>query len=169
MVSFIKKTGAKRIAFAGILVSIGLVLHYLESLMPIFQIIPSGKLGLANIVTLLAFAWFGPGFALLVGILRCVLSSLFSGAVTMILYSGAGTVLSVLFMAGAKKIVPHAISAVGRSMLGAFAFNVGQVLVCALVLENIYVFSYLPPLTVLAAVCGLLTGIAAKRTEKILY
>ncbi len=169
MVSFIKKTGAKRITFAGILVSIGLVLHYLESLLPVFQVIPGGKLGLANIVTLLSFAWFSPGFALLVGLLRCVLSSLFSGAVTMILYSGVGTVLSVLIMAGLKKIAPHAISMVGRSMLGAFVFNVGQVLVCALVLENIYVFSYLPPLIAFGAVCGLLTGIAAKRTEKILH
>lgn len=165
----IKGPAPKQIALAGVLTSIGLVLHYVESLMPVFQILPGGKLGLANIVTLVAFSWYGAGFALLVGLLRCFLSSIFSGAVTMFLYSGMGTLCSVFLMSSAKRLFPEKISTVGRSMLGAFAFNVGQVLVCALVLKNGYVFSYLPPLTILAAVCGLLTGIAAKRTEQIIH
>ena len=165
----IKHRGAHHITTAGLLISCGLVLHYVESLIPVFQVLPGGKLGLANVVTLLAFSWYGTGFALLVGLLRCFLSALFSGAITMMLYSGAGTVLSILTMAYLKKLFPKQISTVGRSMLGAFFFNVGQTAVCAMVLENVYVFSYLPVLTVLAAVCGLLTGLAAKQTETVIF
>lgn len=165
----IKHRGARRITVAGLLISCGLVLHYAESLIPVFQVIPSGKLGLANVVTLLAFSWYGAGFALLVGLLRCFLSSLFSGALTMMLYSGVGTIFSIMVMACLKRFFPKQISTVGRSMLGAFFFNVGQTAVCAAVLESVYVFSYLPVLTILAAVCGLLTGLAAKQTETVIF
>lgn len=168
MVLHTDKRNPRYVTTAGLLISCGLVLHYVESLIPVFQVLPGGKLGLANVVTLLAFSWYGTGFAFLVGLLRCFLSSLFSGAVTMMLYSGAGTILSILTMACLKKLFPHTISTVGRSMLGAFFFNVGQTAVCAIVLENVYIFSYLPVLTVLAAVCGLLTGIAASQTENII-
>ncbi len=169
MVLHIKRPSTQRVTTAGILVSAGLVLHYVESLLPVFQILPGGKIGIANIVTLLAFSWHGAGFALLVGLLRCFLSSLFSGAVTSVLYSGVGTFGSIFIMALVKKLFPRQISAIGRSMLGAFSFNVGQIAVCAFVLENIYVFSYLPFLTVLAAICGLLTGIIASRTEGVIH
>ena len=162
------KWNARYVTTAGLLVSCGLVLHYAESLIPVFQVLPGGKLGLANVVTLLAFSWYGAGFALLVGLLRCLLSSLFSGALTMMFYSGAGTILSIVAMACLKKLFPSKISTVGRSMLGAFFFNAGQTVVCALVLENMYIFSYLPVLTILAAICGLLTGIAAKQIESLI-
>ncbi|MBE7035861.1 MAG: Gx transporter family protein [Ruminococcaceae bacterium] len=163
-----KTMNAHKITTAGLLVSCGLVLHYAESLIPIFQVIPGGKLGLANVVTLLAFSWYDAGFALLVGLLRCFLSSLFSGTLTMMLYSGAGTLFSIMVMTCLKQFFSKQISTVGRSMLGAFFFNVGQTVVCAVVLENVLIFSYLPVLTILAAVCGLLTGIAAKQTEHII-
>ncbi len=162
----IKKPDAKRVAAAGLLLSVGLVLHYAEGMLPVFQILPGGRLGLANIATLLAFSWYGAGFALLVGLLRCCLTGVFAGAVTMIAYGGTGTLFSVAVMALAKRLFPRQISTVGRSMLGAFFYNVGQVAVCALVLENPYIFSYLPPLTLISAFCGLLTGIAASRAEK---
>ncbi|MBR5235985.1 MAG: Gx transporter family protein [Clostridia bacterium] len=163
---FIKRFKAKEIAAVGLLVSLGLVLHYAESILPFFQVLPGGRLGLANIVTLLAFSLSGTGTALLVGLLRCFLSGVFGGAVSSIIYSGFGTLFSVLAMWLAKRLLSQKVSTIGRSMLGAFFFNAAQVSVCAILLENTYVFSYLPPLTIVSAFCGLLTGICAKRVEK---
>ncbi len=168
MVLPIKSKGAKGVTLAGLLVAVGLVLHYAESLLPVFQILPGGKLGLANLVTLLAFSWYGFSFALLVGMMRCALSALFSGALTMFLYGGCGTILSVMLMQLSLKLFPKQVSTVGRSLLGAFAFNVGQVAVCALVLENLYVFSYLPVLMLIGSISGLVTGLIAMRTEAVL-
>ncbi len=164
-----KSGSAARVTRVAFLLAVSLVLHYAESMIPLFQVLPGGKLGIANVVTLLTFSWYGFGTAFLVGILRCALSSIFSGAVTMFLYSGAGTVCSILTMLVFQKLMPRAVSVVGRSMLGAFAFNLGQILVCVLVLESFYIVTYLPVLTLFSAFCGLLTGILAKRTETIIH
>ncbi len=160
---------AVRITRVALMLAISLVLHYAESMIPLFQVMPGGKLGIANIVTMLAFSWYGFQTAFLVGILRCALSSMFSGAVTMFFYSGTGTVFSILAMTLFQWLLPRKVSVIGRSMLGAFAFNLGQVLVCALVLNSFYVFTYLPVLTLFSAFCGLLTGILAQRTETLIH
>lgn len=162
----IKNRSGVYVTTAGILVSLGLALHYAESLVPFLQILPGGKLGLANITVMLAFSCFGTGFALTVGLVRCFLTALIGGNLTMFLYGGVGTAASVLAMHTCRWLFPKAVSTVGRSMLGAFFFNVGQISVCALVLLSGYIFSYLPILTLFAAICGLLTGIATQKTEK---
>ncbi len=158
-----KLNPSKRITTVALLLSVSLVLHYAESMIPVFQILPGGKIGLANLVTLLAFSWFGFGTALLVGLLRCALSSVFSGVLTMFLYSGVGTVFSLLTMWLFKRLFPEKVSVIGRSILGAFSFNLGQILVCSLVLESGHIFSYLPVLSFISAFSGLLTGVLTKR------
>ena len=162
----IKKQTAHYVASAGVFLSMGLVLHYAEGMLPVFQLLPGGRLGLANIATLLAYAQFGGGFALLIGLLRCFLTGVFAGSVTMIVYGGTGTLASLFIMWLTKRLLLQKVSVVGRSMLGAFFYNAAQVLVCALVLENAYVFLYLPSLTLVAAISGMLTGIAAERTMR---
>lgn len=141
----------------------GLVLGYLEGCLPIFSLMPGGKLGLANVATLLAFARFGPGTALFIGLLRCLLGAVFAGNPFAAVYGGAGTLLAVSAMSLCARVFPRSVSLVGRSMLGAFFFNLGQVAICALVLWSGYVFLYLPYLTLIAPVCGLLTGLAARQ------
>jgi len=160
----IKQKAIHKMTASAFLVSAGLVLGYLEGLLPVLSFLPGGKLGVANVATLLAFSWLGAGGALLVGLLRCFLGALFGGGVTAFMYSGMGTLLSVAAMALCAKVFPVRVGLVGRSILGAFFFNVGQVFVSILVLQNVYVFLYLPPLSFVSAFTGLLTGILAKRT-----
>jgi len=160
----IKPNAIKKMTAAAFLISTGLVLGYLESLLPALAVIPGGKLGIANVATLLAFSWLGPLYALLIGLLRCLLSAVFGSGISAFLYSGTGTLLSVSAMALCAFLSKKRVGVVGRSIFGAFFFNVGQVSVCALVLQNVYAFSYLPPLSLLSAFTGLATGILARQT-----
>lgn len=158
-----KRVTARKLAQMAILLAVSLVLNYLESLFPFFVLLPGCKLGIANVVTLLAYSHFGAGFALLLGLLRSFLGAVFAGNLSAILYSGAGTVLSLAAMQTSRHLFADRVSMIGRSMLGAAFFNVGQVAVCALVLSNAYVFLYLPLLLFIAPFCGLFTGMIAQR------
>ena len=159
-----KPVTARRLAVTALLLAISLVLNYLESLLPFFVLLPGCKLGIANVVTLLTFSHFGAGYALLLGLLRSLLSAVFAGNISAFLYSGTGTVLSLAVMWLSGRLFAEKVSIIGRSMLGAAFFNVGQVAVCALVLLNAYVFLYLPFMLLIAPFCGLFTGILAQRT-----
>lgn len=165
----IELTAVRRMTQEGLLVAVALALHYAEGAIPFLQLLPGGKLGLANVAVLLAFAWFGGRTALKVGLVRCFLTAFIRGSFTMLLYSGAGTVVSVLSMLFCRHFFSRSVSMVGRSMVGAFCFNAAQLAVCAQVLANRYVLAYLPVLTLFAAICGLLTGIVAQKTEKAIY
>ncbi|MBR5156823.1 MAG: Gx transporter family protein [Clostridia bacterium] len=156
----------KKLTVFAMLLATGTVLNYLEAMIPVFNILPGAKLGIANVVTMLAMVWFGPFYALSLGILRSALVGLMSGAVTMLIYGGAGTVLSVGAMWMFLKLFKDKITMAGISMLGAFFFNVGQIAVAAAVIHNMQMFRYLPVLTLVSTVSGLLTGIVAKRISE---
>ncbi len=152
---------AKKISHTGLFVALALVLSLLESSFSFLGTLPGMKIGLANIVTMIALSFGGPIFAITVGLLRSLLSSIFSGAVTMFLYSGFGTLLCVVSMQLCVKFESK-ISIIGRSMIGAFFFNVGQVIVAAVAVSNIHMLSYLPVLTFVSTFCGIFTGYIAK-------
>lgn len=156
-------SGIKKVAVVSVLLAVGLVLNLLEGLLPVFAVLPGAKLGLANVTTMVALVLFGPWTALLVGLLRTLLTGVLTGAVTMFAYGGTGTLLSVAAMTLLSKVFGNKISLIGQSMAGAFFFNVGQILVASLVVHNWNMFRYLPVLTLISTVCALLTGFIALR------
>jgi len=81
----------------------------------------------------------------------------------MFLYSGAGTVLCILAMYTTSQMFKKSVSVIGISMIGAFFFNIGQICIAAISVSNIYMFSYLPILTVVSTFCGVLTGYITKK------
>jgi len=165
----IKPNAIKKMTAAAFLISTGLVLGYLESLLPALAVIPGGKLGIANVATLLAFSWLGPLYALLIGLLRCLLSAVFGSGISAFLYSGTGTLLSVSAMALCAFLSKKRVGVVGRSIFGAFFFNVGQVSVASFAVSNIRIFSYLPVLTFVSTFCGILTGYITKKIMEAEY
>lgn len=82
--------GTKKLAVLAMMVSMALVLHVVESLLPIPYIAPGVKLGLANIVSLVAIILFGFKEALVVVLLRTFLGSLLGGVPSNFLFSSAG-------------------------------------------------------------------------------
>lgn len=153
----------KSTAFLALMCAAALVIGYFEAFIPAFFAAPGGKIGMANIVTMVVFCLMGTKSALVFGGLRSLLSALLYSGFFAFFYSLAGTVLSVLSMAAAKKILKTRVSEIGLSIIGAVFFNVGQLFVCSAVLNSPEVFRYLPALLTVSAIAGSITGYTAKR------
>lgn len=145
--------GTFRMVYLSLLISLSLALFMFEGLLPLPFLAPGAKLGLANIITVIALytlpRWHD---ALLVIVLRIVIASLLGGGPTIMFYSLAGGLLSFFCML-ALKSNGH-FSMLGVSMAGGFFHNLGQLLIAAVLMESLGVFYYLPIL----GACGLVTG-----------
>ena len=142
----------KALALCAVLVALALGLSYLERFLPLQMAVPlpGVKLGLANIVTLMALYFLGTRPAVTILGLRCVLGSLFGGG------------LSAL----ARRI--PALSVYGVSVLGAAAHNLGQICAAMVLLGSVYVISYLPFLLAVSVLTGLATGAASSASFRAL-
>lgn len=148
---------AKRVAYLGIFTALGLVLSWLEMLVPISIFIPGIKLGLANITTLLVLYRFDWKEAAVVNLLRILLSALLFTNLSVFLYSLAGAVLSLLGMALLKK--SKRFSVVGVSVTGGVLHNLGQILAATWIMGTYVVIYYLPVLIISGVAAGALIGL----------
>lgn len=150
----------KKITLSALMVALAMILSYIEALIPFSFGIPGIKLGLANLVVLAALYLFGPAQALLISVVRIFLISITFGSMAAMLYSLAGGLLSFAVMLLLSKI--KGFSLVGVSVAGGVAHNLGQLIVAALVVENVSLFFYFPVLILAGVVTGFLIGIAVK-------
>ncbi|MBS6924373.1 MAG: Gx transporter family protein [Lachnospiraceae bacterium] len=143
----------------GVFVALALIFSYIENLIP-FQIgIPGVKLGLANLVIVIALYRMPVGEVYLLSGVRVVLTGFLFGNLMSILYSLAGGILSLTVMWGMKRI--RSVSILGVSIAGGVFHNVGQLLAAALMVETYGVFSYLPVLLISGLLTGFVIGLAA--------
>ncbi len=158
----------KQLTTCAVLISLALALSYTERLIPLqmFIPLPGIKLGLANIVTLIALYLLGTKSACVILVLRCILGSMFGGGVTGLMFSLTGGVLAVAVMAAARKL-PF-LSIYGVSVLGAAAHHVGQIGIAIILMRSVYVGAYLPYLLAAGLFTGMATGAAGARVLKVL-
>lgn len=149
---------AQDVARLGMLLALATALHTFEAQLPALPI-PGAKVGLANVVSLLALFAFGLREALLIVTLRQVAGSLFIGTFLSpaFFFGLAGGLLSVFAMQGVRWIVPKA-SPVTMSLVGAAAHNAGQLLVAWWLTAQPAVFIYLPYLLWFAVPAGAFIG-----------
>lgn len=155
-----ERGSAKKVALFGMLVALGFVFGFVEFMLPINLGIPGVKLGLANLVTVVALYTMGPAEAIAVSVVRVMLSGFTFGSISMMLYSLAGALLSFGVMALLKKTGKFGI--IGVSTAGGVAHNVGQLVVAAAVLETANTFYYFPVLLAAGVVTGALIGFVSK-------
>ena len=148
-----------RVAYFGVFTALALIFSYVESLIPIQLGIPGVKLGLANLIIVIALYKMRLSEVFLLSIVRILLSGFLFGNYFSILYSLAGGLLSLVVMALLKKTGDF--SVMGISMAGGVSHNVGQLVVAMLVVETVSVSYYLPVLLVAGLVTGFLIGVAA--------
>ena len=157
----------RKIARMGLLVALSMILSYVESLIPAFVAVPGVKVGLANIVVIFALYTLGPIEALIVSLLRVILSSFLFGSALSLLYSLSGALLSLGGMILMKKLKIFSTTVV--SVTGGVLHNVGQILVACLVLETDVLLYYLPVLilsgVITGAVIGIIASLVIKRLE----
>ncbi|MDE7124398.1 MAG: Gx transporter family protein [Eubacterium sp.] len=155
---------SKKIALFGLMIALAFVFSYLDSLIPISIGIPGIKLGLANLVVVTAIYIFPKRDALIIAVIRIILSGLTFGGVSTMLFSLAGGLLSFLVMVLLQKT--EKMSVIGVSVAGGIFHNVGQIIVAAFVMETARLVYYLPVLVISGVVTGLLIGIISDITVK---
>ena len=149
----------RQITTMGMLVALAMVLGFVETLIPINLGVPGMKLGLANIVVVIALFLFDVKTAVVVSILRIILIAMTFGNMSMMFYSIAGASLSLLSMIAISKI--KSFSLISVSIVGGIMHNVGQIICAAFVVRTNGVFTYLPVLMIAGLVSGALIGIVA--------
>ncbi|HEY8531900.1 MAG TPA: Gx transporter family protein [Limnochorda sp.] len=148
----------------GVFLALGVALHVLEAQFPSLPL-PGAKLGLANLVSLVALFLWGPREAFLLAVLRQVLGSLVLGTflAAPFWFGLAGGVTSVAVMAAFKRLAGALFSPVGLSLAGAAAHNLGQLLVAWAFTGQRAVMAYLPILLLFSLPAGALVGLAARQ------
>lgn len=155
---------SSKIAQMGLLVALAFILSYVESLIPLQIGIPGVKLGLANIVVLIAIVQFGEKEAFFLAVVRAVLSGFTFGSLYSMAYSLSGGILSTLIMNFMHKIKKFSI--IGISVTGGVVHNMGQLMVAMLVLRSADLKYYAGFLILSGILTGLFVGIVSNSTLK---
>lgn len=154
----------RKLTHLAIFTAFALVIHSAEALLPAMAAVPGAKPGLANIITLLVLLTYGLRSAILVAMVRTILSSIIIGNFFGFGFalSFAGAIASALVMAlGATLWRRDKLSPVAVSILGAVAHNTTQVSVASVIIGNFHLLRlYLPLLLLLALPTGFFTGLA---------
>ena len=148
--------------FLGILCAEGIILGIIEqSLPPIFAFAPGAKIGLTNIITVIALLILPFSDCLLLAFLRVTLTALITGSVSTFIYAFSGAFLSLLLMKIFMIFYPKILSIIGISIVGGVIYNLGQLLVAALIAKSWYIMLYLPILTIMGILAGILVGVTS--------
>ena len=152
-----KKFGVKQITLLAMLLALALVLSIAESFIPFG--VPGLKIGLANMVILLAIYYFGFWIALAIDVLRVLISSIALGTFLAMGFamSMAGALLSFfimyIFYRWLKIFTP-----VGTSVAGAYSHALAQILVGVIYLGTWSVFYYFPVMALASLITGTFNG-----------
>jgi heptaprenyl diphosphate synthase len=148
----------KRIARYALLVSLAMVLSWLESLIVFPGLLPGMKVGLTNLVVVFALYRMSPRDAAAVSLARVALVSLTFGNAYSFAYSLAGAALSLAVMTGLKRTGRFSI--LGVSIAGGVCHNLGQLGVAMAVLGTARLGWYLPWLMAGGVAAGTAVGAA---------
>jgi len=151
----------KKLVFLSLLVSLGLALSIVESMMPVPFMAPGAKLGLANMVCLVTLVIFGFKEAFAVAVLRSLTFALATGNFSGLMYSMSGAILSTIVMYLIYSILSNYFSLIGVSIFGAISHNIAQIGVASLIMENVKIFSYLPVMLLMSLFTGYFVGLGS--------
>ncbi len=154
-----------RICILSMFIAFALVLSYVELLIP-FSYGYGIKLGLANIVIISILYVFSFREALIVCVLRILISGLLFGNVISIIFSFSGGLLSLFVMFLFKRF--SSVSIVLVSVMGGLFHNAGQLMAAFAITKAFGLVYYLPVLMVGGVVTGIVTGLLADMVIKVL-
>lgn len=140
----------------GMMIAAALILSYVESQIPAFFAFPGMKLGLTNVVVVLALYKLGGGGAAAVNILRIVLVSALFGGPAALIYSLAGGMLSTAVMIILKRLGFRSLTV---SIAGGVSHNAGQMIAAMIIMNTAGLGWYLAVLWFTGMITGALIGV----------
>ena len=154
--SHIKKSAAKRVAISALFASLALIFSYVEAILPVAPGIPGIKLGIANLVVIIAMYRLNLKYALVINLIRIALAGFMFNGLYGALYSLCGCLVSYAVMCLLYK--SGLFSVIGVSMGGGVAHNIGQLCIAAFLVSSAGIFYYLPVLILSGTISGILIG-----------
>lgn len=151
---------AERVSRCALLAALALAIAALESLLPIPAPAPGMKLGLANIVTVVAAFWLGPAEATIVLLTRVVLTAVVTGQLAALPFSLAGGLCALVVTLAFARFASSDYLRL-CSMVSAVAHNIAQIGVAVALTATPQIAYYLPFLLVVGLITGFLTGTVA--------
>ena len=142
----------QKTALRGMLIAVAFVLSWLEAQLPPLAMVPGVKLGLTNLVVLVAIYRLSTMDALVINGIRILLVAFTFGNMFSLLYSFAGGMLSTIVMRSGRFRLPVV------SVAGGIVHNIGQILVAMVVLESTGVAYYLGVLWFSGMIAGAVVG-----------
>ncbi len=155
----------KKMTTITMLIAISILFHMVESMIPVPVPVPGFRLGLANIVGLVALYLFDAKVMLSVNLMRVLLASLLRGILfgTGFWLSFVGVILSSIACIIAKK---SPMSIYGVSVAGSVFHSIGQVIVVTIIYQQFFMQAVLPILILLGIPTGLFIAHIAKSVIK---
>lgn len=150
---------ARKVAVGAVFASLALIFSYIEVIFPFQPGIPGVKLGLANLVVVVALYEMDARSALTINLIRVFMAGLLFTGLFGMLYSLAGSLMSFLVMFLFKKNGHFSI--IGVSMAGGVAHNFGQLIIAALAVSTSSLFLYFPILLFSGMAAGIIVGIGS--------
>ena len=158
-----------RLVLTALIAAVGMLLGYIETLVPLPIPVPGIKLGFANIAILFALYALDERMAAVVAIIKLLVTTFAFGSPFMALFSLGGTLLSFVAMVLLKRT--GRIGIVGVSAVAGVMHNVGQLCVATFAMGTASVWGLLPILIVAGIATGVITGLLAslilKATESL--
>ena len=151
---------AKKLTQLAMLTGIALIIFVIELQIPNPFPIPGIKLGLANIITVYAVYHYRAADVMMIVFCRIFLAAVFSGNMTTLAYSFAGSVLCLAGMFLLRHILDKKHIWIA-SVFGAILHNIGQITI-AVILMGTGILVYLPFLMVCGCLAGTFTGWCAQ-------
>lgn len=156
---------AKKLSILSIYTTIALTIYVIEASLPALAPVPGIKLGLANIVTLFVLIRYSAKDALMLLIVRIIISTLITGQAVSFIYSICGGILCLLIMYIINRLLNGQFIYL-TSIMGAIAHNVGQILAAYFILQMSGILIYIPYLIISGIVTGSFTGLICFYSNK---
>jgi heptaprenyl diphosphate synthase len=154
----------RKLTFIALYTAVAVVMHYLESLLPaFFPFAPGVKLGLANIVGLIALFTLDTPSAYIIVTVRAILGSLFGFNLFSLAYSLPSALIALTGQALAIKLLFPKVTTVGISVIGSMLFNLTQLIVASLIVWT-NLIAYLPIMMLTGILTGIAVGLIARFT-----
>lgn len=153
---------SKKIVFSAILASLAIIFGLIEGMLPSpTNFVLGAKLGLTNIVILIALYTLDVKTALKINLVRVTLVALLLGSFSSFYYSLAGAMLSLFAMCLVKHLGQEKVSIIGVSVMGSLFHHLGQLAMASIFSKTWMIFNYLPILSLVGILTGVLTGVLA--------
>lgn len=161
-----KRSQAKTTILIAVLTALGVIFSIIDKQISflIFPFLPTAKIGLANIVILIAILSFGFRESLIMTIMKSTLVSLIYGNIVAFVIGFTASLLALIAMWLVKKTLQDNISCVGISVAGGFAHIVGQLLVTYFIYSlGPVILIYGAFLIMLSLLTSIIVGLIANR------